>query len=56
MSDVEIKNEERPFLVEQLFYSRTDSRGVIESGNWVFQRVSGFSWEELLGAPDVLQQ
>ena len=39
------------FGFEELFFSRTDRRGVIKSGNDVFQRVSGYGWEELLGAP-----
>lgn len=42
---------EVPFGLEELFYSRTDSRGVIVSGNEIFRRVSGFTWEELIGAP-----
>ena len=40
-----------PFSVDEIFYSRTDKRGVIESGNAVFQRISGFEWAQLLGAP-----
>lgn len=39
------------FHLSELFYSRTDERGVIESGNSVFQRVAGYDWDELLGAP-----
>ena len=31
--------------------SRTDERGVIRSGNQTFQRLAGYDWEELLGAP-----
>lgn len=31
--------------------SRTDERGVIQSANKTFQRLSGFEWDELLGAP-----
>ncbi|MEX1660170.1 PAS domain-containing protein [Thioclava sp. 15-R06ZXC-3] len=42
---------EMPFQLEELFYSRTDTRGVILSGNEVFRRVSGFEWGDLLGAP-----
>ncbi|MFC5185979.1 PAS domain-containing protein [Actinomadura harenae] len=37
--------------VEELFFSTTDRRGVIRQGNSVFVRVSGFSREELSGAP-----
>jgi len=43
--------EEVPFSIEELFYSRTDARGVIVAGNAVFQRVSGFAWAQLIGAP-----
>lgn len=39
------------FELSELFYSRTNNRGIIKTGNAVFQRVSGFSWGELLGAP-----
>jgi hypothetical protein len=42
---------EAPFGLEESFYSRTDTRGIIASGNFVFQRVSHYSWEELIGAP-----
>ena len=31
--------------------SRTDDRGVIQSANSTFQRLAGFEWNELLGAP-----
>ncbi len=37
--------------IEDLIFSRTDDRGVIRSGNHVFQHVSVFSWEQLIGAP-----
>ncbi len=40
-----------PFELDQCFYSRTDKRGVIAAGNSVFQRISGFEWGQLLGAP-----
>ena len=42
---------EAPFAIEELFYSRTDKRGVILAGNEVFRRVSGYDWPQLLGAP-----
>lgn len=42
---------EARFGLEELFYSRTDLRGIIKAGNAVFQRVSGFGWDALLGAP-----
>lgn len=44
-------DNEEPFGIEEVFFSRTDKRGVIQSGNTVFQRVSGFAWEKLIGAP-----
>ena len=43
--------EEVPFGIGEMFYSRTDPRGVILAGNAVFQRVSGYPWTELIGAP-----
>lgn len=42
---------EAAFGFDDLFYSRTDPRGVIQAGNHIFQRVAGFDWDELLGAP-----
>lgn len=42
---------EAPFGLDEVFFSRTDVRGVIESGNDVFQRVADFDWDTLLGAP-----
>lgn len=35
----------------ELFFSTTDSRGVIRQGNSVFARISGFSLEEMVGLP-----
>jgi PAS domain S-box-containing protein len=43
--------DEALFGLQELFYSRTDPRGVIRTGNRVFQRVSGYDWERLAGAP-----
>lgn len=43
--------DEVQFDVEELFFSRTDKRGVIAAGNEVFRRISGYDWEELVGAP-----
>jgi aerotaxis receptor len=40
-----------PFPFEELFFSRTNGKGHILSGNSVFQRISMYSWEELLGKP-----
>jgi aerotaxis receptor len=41
--------EEMSFRFDELFFSRTESHGIIQSGNAVFQRVSGYSWDELIG-------
>ncbi len=43
--------DEVPFRIEELFFSRTDARGRILSGNDVFQRVSQYSWEEMTDRP-----
>lgn len=42
---------EAPFLHDEIFFSRTDTRGVIIAGNYVFSRVSNYYFEELIGAP-----
>lgn len=42
---------EAEFRVEELFFSRTDTRGVIQSFNGVFERISGFAVSELEKAP-----
>ncbi|MBT8154216.1 PAS domain-containing protein [Epibacterium ulvae] len=45
------KSGEAPFALNEVFFSRTDGQGTIRAGNYVFKRVSNYSWEELLGAP-----
>ncbi|MCR9275222.1 MULTISPECIES: PAS domain-containing protein [Mameliella] len=45
---------EAQFHLTELFYSRTDERGIIKAGNCVFQRVAAYPWEEMLGAPHKL--
>jgi PAS domain S-box-containing protein len=46
------RNEERPFRADELFFSTTDEKGVIRSGNEVFARVSGYDdVRELIGRP-----
>ncbi|MBY6048594.1 PAS domain-containing protein [Vannielia litorea] len=42
---------EAPFEFDEIFFSRTDDRGVIQSGNSIFQRVSEYPWDKLIGAP-----
>ena len=55
MSEIELDQENRlrevHFTIEELFFSRTDPRGRIVAGNSVFQRVSQYDWDELLGKP-----
>ena len=41
----------RPFDLHELFFSSTDLKGIIRSGNGVFVRVSGYSEAELIGEP-----
>lgn len=45
------QNKEAKFEFDEMFFSRTDERGIILSGNSVFQRVSVYSWDELLHKP-----
>lgn len=42
---------ESPYGFDELFFSTTDSRGVITFGNDVFIRVSGYDKETMVGAP-----
>ena len=42
---------EAPFKLNEVFFSRTDKRGVIEAGNYIFRRVADYDWPELIGAP-----
>lgn len=44
-------DHERPFGADELFFSTTDRRGVILTGNDVFVRVSGYALDELVGKP-----
>lgn len=46
-----VSDAEVPLGYDELFYSRTDSRGIIRAGNHIFRRVAQFDWPELLGAP-----
>ena len=48
------KTEESGFGFADFLFSRTDPRGVVEAGNSVFQRVSGYDWDRLKGAPHKL--
>lgn len=42
---------EVPFDIDEIFFSRTDPRGRIVAGNDVFQRVSQYSWAEMIERP-----
>ncbi|PCJ04570.1 MAG: chemotaxis protein [Rhodobacteraceae bacterium] len=42
---------EAPFGLEEVFFSRTDNRGVIQAYNYVFHRVADYEAEDLLGMP-----
>lgn len=44
-------NKEADFGINELFFSRTDTRGIITAGNSVFYRVSGYAPENLIGKP-----
>lgn len=44
-------DRESPFAIDELFFSRTDTRGVITACNDVFARVSGYTAAEMLGKP-----
>ncbi len=48
---VEPKNVESPFGIDELFFSITDTKGVILTGNDVFVRVSKLGKEGLIGKP-----
>ena len=48
---VEPKNIEAKFDINELFFSITDPKGIIKTGNSVFYRVSKFSKDELIGKP-----
>lgn len=57
MSYIEKRDEmrpetgEAPFYLNEVFFSRTDERGIIQAANYVFRRVAGYDWDEILGAP-----
>ncbi len=46
-----IESTESHFSFDELFFSRTDLKGVILFGNSVFQRVSQYSWTDIIGRP-----
>ncbi|WP_457625402.1 methyl-accepting chemotaxis protein [Persephonella sp.] len=44
-------NQESEFKPEEIFFSSTDLKGIILSGNEVFRRISKYSMDELIGSP-----
>lgn len=44
-------DKERSFEPHEMFFSSTDKRGIITSGNSVFQKISGYTTDQLMGAP-----
>ena len=44
-----VVDTESKFDFSELFFSRTDKRGIIKSCNSVFQRVSKYDWDKLIG-------
>ncbi len=48
---IEPKNVESPFDLDELFFSITDPKGIILTGNHVFQRVAKMQRDELIGRP-----
>lgn len=53
MARAEIRpiEQESEFRIDELFFSTTDKKGAIASGNDVFVRVSGYNREDLIGQP-----
>ncbi|HET6505834.1 MAG TPA: PAS domain-containing protein [Baekduia sp.] len=49
MSSHAVTGHERPFSLDELFFSTTDPKGVIRSGNEVFARVSAIPLEDMVG-------
>jgi len=43
--------QESPFEISELFFSMTNRKGIILSGNSVFKRVSSYEWSEMIGRP-----
>jgi aerotaxis receptor len=51
LDEIVTTDEVSEFRIEDLFFSRTDKRGVIQAGNEVFYQVAKYEYAELLGAP-----
>ena len=46
-----ISDQEAQFTIDELFFSHTDQRGIVQFGNDVFVRVSDFEAHDILGKP-----
>lgn len=51
MKKVAPVNSERKFQIDELFFSTTDQKGIIQYGNDVFVKISGYAKDDLIGAP-----
>eukprot|EP01031_Cornospumella_fuschlensis_P012677 gene12677-15491_t len=49
MPSIGLCDQPRDFAADEIFFSTTDTRGVITSGNDVFVRISGYAPGELVG-------
>ncbi len=47
-------DREREFAISELFFSTTDSKGIIQSGNDVFARVAAYDEADMIGKPHSL--
>jgi len=50
-SNIIPRNIEQEFSIEELFFSTTDKKGIILTGNSVFTRVSNYEYTDLVGKP-----
>lgn len=50
-NEILLRDSSRPFEVVDLFFSTTDTKGIITSCNDVFTRVAGYEPNEILGKP-----
>ncbi len=51
VAKVQPKNVEAKFNVDEIFFSSTDTKGIILSGNKVFYKIAKYPPEELIGQP-----
>lgn len=46
-----VSDEEVAFQLNDIFVSKTDKKGILQYGNQIFNRLSGYTEEELIGSP-----